>query len=224
MNLALILSGGVGRRFNDTVPKQYQEISGKQVISYVIDAVKRAKKIDRLVVAAHENYQPLIRDVYRAEWAACGNERNESLKNGLEYIKSNYDCRKVIVLDAVRPLIRPELLDRYMDILDEYQAVTTARKITDSLGCYDVWKVNRERYYLLSSPEAFDFDLLYRHFDAKSPLTEVIQQFPESTRVFYNFEQFDNLKITYRRDLRLAEIMLKDSEGMAECGQGVTGV
>jgi 2-C-methyl-D-erythritol 4-phosphate cytidylyltransferase len=209
MNIALIVSGGFGKRFNDTIPKQYQLIQKKQVISFVIDAAKVAKSIDKIVVAAHKKYKDLICINYGVDWAEAGAERNQSLRNALEYIKLTYPCKKVIVLDAVRPFITPELIDNYMKILDEYQAVTTAKKITDSLGSYDLHEVDRERYYLLASPEAFNFDLIYSKFDAKSHLTEIIQQFPKETKVFLNFSTFNNIKITYKEDLFFAELLLK---------------
>jgi 2-C-methyl-D-erythritol 4-phosphate cytidylyltransferase len=211
MNIALIVSGGIGQRFNDVIPKQYQIIEGRQVISFVIEACVDAKCIDKTIVATHRNYTDLIRNTYNVDLTEAGEERNQSIRNGLEYIKGHYPCDKVIVLDAVRPLVRSELIDRYMKLLDNYQAVTTAKKITDSLGSYDFHKVDRERYYLLSSPEAFEFDLIYTYMDARSPLTEVIQQFPEKTRVFLNFEPFNNLKITFKEDIRIAEIFLRDA-------------
>jgi len=213
MNIALILSGGVGRRFDETLPKQYHEINGKQVIAYVIDAVKEAKHIDKIIVAAHKEYRDLIETRYGCEWTEAGNERNSSLKNGLEYVRRHYDCGKIVVFDAVRPLLPPGLTDKYLELLDTYQAVTTARKITDSLGAYDTHQVDRERYYLMQSPEAFDFALLYRHFDENSRLTEVIHQLPEETKVFLCFDQFYNLKITYKEDLRVAALFLGDARG-----------
>jgi 2-C-methyl-D-erythritol 4-phosphate cytidylyltransferase/2-C-methyl-D-erythritol 2,4-cyclodiphosphate synthase len=210
MNIAVLMSAGVGRRFGEETPKQYQLIGGRQVISYVIDTIRKAKTIDKLLIVANMEYKDLIHNTYGAEFVEGGKERNNSLRNALEYIKRNYPCKKIIVLDAVRPLIKAEVIDSFIDSLDKHMVVATAKKVTDSLGCYDMHTVDRDRYYLLSSPEAFDFDLIYDKMDGNSPLVEVIQQFPEGIDTYLYFDYINNFKITYKQDLRLAELMLKD--------------
>jgi 2-C-methyl-D-erythritol 4-phosphate cytidylyltransferase len=209
MNIALIVSGGIGSRFNDSIPKQYIYLNGKRIIAYVIDTLKKTRLIDKIIVAAHREYETLIRSEFDVEWTEAGKERNKTIRNGLEHIKQHYECDNVVILDAVRPLVKPALIDRYIELLNTYQAVTTAKKITDSLGCYDMHQVDRERYYLLSSPEAFHFDLIYRYFNEKSTLTEVIQQFPENTSVYLNFDYVNNLKITFLEDLLLVKFLLE---------------
>ena len=47
MNIALVLSGGVGRRFGSDIPKQYCKLRGKPVIEYVLDG----SKVEALVLA-----------------------------------------------------------------------------------------------------------------------------------------------------------------------------
>jgi 2-C-methyl-D-erythritol 4-phosphate cytidylyltransferase len=212
MNIALIVSGGVGVRFNDTLPKQYVYLNGKRIIAYVIDTLKYSRAIDKIIVAAHKEYETLIKSEFDVEWTEAGRLRNQTIRKGLNYIKTLYPCEKLIILDAVRPLIKPELVDKYMDLLDIYQTVTTAQKITDSLGCYDMYQVDRERYYLLSSPESFHFDLIYSHFDENSRLTEVIHQLQKGTTVYLNFDYFHNLKITFPEDLLLAKFLLEQEK------------
>jgi 2-C-methyl-D-erythritol 4-phosphate cytidylyltransferase len=213
MNVAVIVSGGVGKRFGEDVPKQYQEIEGKKIISFVIDAVKNAKTIDKVIVSAHSEYKDLISNIYGVEWVEAGSERNITLHNALKHIKINYACDNIIVLDAVMPLINSTTIDSYIKLLDEHQVIVTAQKITVSLGCYDLHEVDRERYYLMSSPEAFKFELLYKYMNPNSPLVEVTQQFPKGIDIFLNFDFVNNTKIVYKKDLRLIHYMLKD-EGL----------
>lgn len=212
MNVALILSGGVGKRLGGNIPKQYLTIKGKMIIQYVIEAIEASEKIDKIVAVAHEPYLSLLRDKFDIDVCQGGAERNVTLKNGLDYIREHFDCDKIMIFDSVRPLITPALIDEYMDKLDGYDIVLTAQKITDSLGCYDMHEVRRERYYLLQSPEAYKFDKLYKYFDSESTLTEVAQQLPEDTPTYLNFDFSDNLKITYKHDLFVAEQLL----GLAE--------
>ncbi len=46
----------------------------------------------------------------------------------MDYIKSNYICEKIMVFDAMRPFVTKELIDLYMDKLDEYEVVATCQK------------------------------------------------------------------------------------------------
>ena len=94
-------------------------------------------------------------------------------------------------------------------LVDEYDAVACARKITDSLGCFKQWEVNRADYYTLNAPEGFRFSIINQCFDAESPLTESIQQLPQESKIYLDFDvpYFD--KITYPEDLVKAEAIMR---------------
>ena len=210
MNAALILSGGVGERYGADRPKQYTDILGRMAIEYVIDAAKAAKKINTVMVAGYD--RPELDDLtkrYGLVRAAGGEKRNLTLKNGLDAL-SRLSCDKVVILDAVRPLVTGELIDRYIDLLDEYDAVSTVHSIDDSLGCLDLHTVDRSRYYLMQSPEGYRFRELYEKFDPDSALTEVAQQLDESAKLCLYRDFPDNPKLTYPRDLKYITLALKE--------------
>ena len=200
-NIIMITAGGVGERFGSNVPKQYVEIGGRKVISYVIDACKRSKLADAIVVVAHPNYHDELRAELGVEVTASGEQLNVTKRNGFDYIRQHSACEKLVVVDAVRPAIDSEVLDKFFTLLDEYDAVACARKITDSLGRYGEWVVNREEYFTLSAPEGFRFDLLDKHFRKDSPITESIQQLPETSKVYLDFDVPYYDKLTYPEDL-----------------------
>lgn len=207
-NIIMITAGGVGARFGSSVPKQYVEVNGRQVISYVIDACKRSQEADAILVVAHPSYHEELQAAYGIDIAGSGEELNVTKRNGLDYIREHSACEKLVVVDAVRPTVTPEVLDSFFRRLDDYDAVACARKITDSLGRYGEWVVNREEYYTLSAPEGFRFSLIDKHFRAQSPLTESIQQLPPTSKVYLDFSvpYFD--KLTYPEDLaRLAQFL-----------------
>lgn len=201
MNIAMILSGGVGKRFGAETPKQYQDLLGKPVVEYVVDATTACAAIDRTLVVCAEEYVNWFKTRYDVDVCIGGAERNISFKNGLEHIKSLYNCDKIMVFDAMRPFVTPQLITMYMEKLDEYETVATCQKIVDSLGCIDFWECDRNRYYILQSPEAFRFDLIEKYFDPDSPLVEAYQQLPEGTSLYKNFDFPDNYKLTYHHDL-----------------------
>ena len=216
MNIVAILANGVGARFGSNIPKQFHRINGKMVIEYVVDSILDSKPVDRIVIVTNleENKSYLTNLAFnsRIDFVDGGKTRNFSLYNALNYIHNNYDCKKLIVCDAVRPMITGELLDKYFSYLDDNSAVVTAQKITDSLGCYDIPQVYRDRYYLMQSPEGFDFELLYNNFDPESKLTEVTQQLPEGSKIELYFDFNNNYKLTYPADLKYLEALINARE------------
>ena len=204
----MVTAGGVGERFGSSVPKQYVEINGRQVIAYVIDACRRCQQADAIVVVAHPNYHSELVAEYGVDVAASGPELNVTKRNGLDYIRCHSACEKLVVVDAVRPAVESHVIDRFFTLLDEYDAVANARKITDSLGRYGQWIVNREEYYTLSTPEGFRFSLIDKHFKADSPLTESIQQLPPTSQVYLDFDAPYYDKLTYPEDLAKIQSIL----------------
>lgn len=223
MNIVAILANGVGARFGSNVPKQFHRVNGKMVIEYVIESIVNSSSTDKLVIAtnveANSVYLADICAKYDIDMIEGGDTRNQTLKNVLNYINDTYSCDKLIVCDSVRPMITAELMDDYFQYLDEYKAVVTAQKITDSLGCYNFQKVNREDYYLMQSPEGFDFKLLFDSFDEGSPLTEVTQQLPENSRIKLYFDFNNNFKLTYPADLKYLEALIKDRDNNIDFGE-----
>lgn len=215
-NIAIILAGGRGSRFGSELPKQYQVIFDRTVIDYVACEVSSARNVDEIVFVGDRSIPQLDETVtkYGAQCVPGGETRNLSLFNGLAFIAQNRpECTGVMIFDAVRPMITAKLVERYFDLIGEgYGAVSTTQRITDSLGCVDTWQVDRSRYYLMQSPEAFDFPLLWERFDKNCPLTEVIQQLPEGTKVYLNFDFTDNIKLTYgwEMDYLIAAIRKKE--------------
>ncbi len=198
MNAVLILSGGVGARFGAAVPKQYTRIRRKMVIEYVIQAAQSAKTADAVLVAGAD-CPPLraLQRKYGFRTAPGGATRNETLRSGLHALRE-LGCARVVILDAVRPLVTGELIDEYLRLLaGGYDAVSTVQPITDSLGCLDCHEVDRSRYYLMQSPEGYDLPLLLRHFDPASPLTEVAHQLPADSRICLYRDFPENPKLTY---------------------------
>ena len=209
INAALILSGGSASRFGNGLLKQYRPLCGKEVIAYSVEAMKNSQA-DAIVIVCEPASAERLSETYGADCVAGGKSRNASLKNGLDFIKNNYpNCNKVLINEAARPFLTAELAGLYFNYLDKYDAVITAQHITDSLGCIGEAVTDRSRYYLIQAPEAFRFELLYRHFKADSPITATVQQLPPESSVMKHFEFKNNMKITYMDDLLLAEQLMK---------------
>lgn len=214
-NIGFILAGGIGSRFSADKPKQYHLIFGKEIISYSINAFKKAKLLDDffVVLDAKEFNEKRIEEEYSIKTIIGGNTRNESFKNALEYIKQNYpDCEKIIENEAARPMVTADVVDKYLTLLDEYDFVNTTAKISDSLGCYDVSYIDREKYYLIQAPDAYRFKQLYECFDEKSPLSHPAHQLPKGVKECRYFDFGNNYKITFPWDIKIVEMMMKQRD------------
>ena len=55
MNVAIILAGGQGSRFNDEIPKQFLILHGKRIIDYSIRTFEYSQKIDKIMLYDHGN-------------------------------------------------------------------------------------------------------------------------------------------------------------------------
>jgi 2-C-methyl-D-erythritol 4-phosphate cytidylyltransferase len=207
-NISVILSGGTGERFGGELPKQYQKLSGKEVIYYAVKALNLSKP-DKIIIAASPEHMERLRNAYNVECVKAGQTHNESVKNALDYIALNYkNCDKVLFADSVRPFIEPNMINEYFDLLDFHDGVITAAAITDSLGKEGEDFVDRHEYYLIQKPEAFKFNMLYSCFDGNSKTTAIVQQLPKNADVFKHFITNNNMKITYPGDLALAEYLM----------------
>lgn len=209
--IGIILAGGIGSRFGADKPKQYCTIFDKEMIWYSIDAFRRAETIDDFIVVVDANEMQsgrLARD-YGVTLVQGGDTRNKSFKNALDYIHENFpDCQYIIENNAACPMITPELIDRFIGLLSEYDYVNTAYKITDALGSYKDRIANREDFYLIQAPDAYRFPLLYQHFDENSELCHPAHQLPLTATEYRYFDYTDNYKVTYPDDIKIVEMMM----------------
>ena len=210
--IGIVLAGGIGQRFGGDKPKQYYLIKGKEMIAYSIELFRAAKTIDDFVVVLNpEEYESgRIAQQYGVRTVCGGKSRNWSFKNALEYIAREFpDCEKIIENNAACPLTKPELIDSYIGLLDEYDFVQTTLKITDALGSYKDRAVNREDYFLIQAPDAYRFRLLREHFNPDHPNGHPAVQLPESARGYNAFYDGRVFKVTHPDDIRIVEAMME---------------
>ncbi len=211
-NIGIILAGGIGSRFGADKPKQYCTVFGKEMIWYSIDAFRKAETIDDFIVIVDkaEMEKGRISAEYGVKTVEGGASRNGSFKNALDYIAENFpDCERIIENNAACPMITPELIDEFINLLDDYDFVNTAYKITDALGSYKDRIADREEFYLIQAPDAYRFPLLYKYFDENSNLCHPAHQLPLDTKEYRYFGYTDNYKVTYPEDIKIVEMLME---------------
>jgi 2-C-methyl-D-erythritol 4-phosphate cytidylyltransferase len=128
------------------------------------------------------------------------------------------DARYVAVHDAARPLVTAEQIGRVFEGARVHGAAALAEPVTDTLKRGDqnhfvCGGVDREGLYAMQTPQIFSRDLLVEAYDAvaakKLLITDevsAVEQLGAKVLLVPN-DEF-NLKITYPRDLLLAQSFL----------------
>src|SRR5699024_97112 len=110
--LAVILSGGSGKRFGGDLPKQFTKLAGKAIIEYTVAVFEASPRIDEiLIVSKPEDIERTWGLVRKNQWEKVsrvingGKERFDSTHSALKAL-ADYDGQsKLLLHDAVRPLL-----------------------------------------------------------------------------------------------------------------------
>ena len=100
------------------------------------------------------------------------------------------------------------VIDKYFELLDEYDFVESCQKIKDSLGSYVMQAPRREDYYLIQAPEAYRFSVLKQYYDCDSEIYFAANQFPTFIKGYQYFDIKNNIKLTNPEDKVLIEYLL----------------
>ena len=206
-NVIMIMSGGIGARFGADCPKQYNNMNGRPVIDYVVDACKRSIQVDEIIIVASEMYLGYVRDRFNVPAVAGGATRPESVAHGLQFIHENYDCEKLIITNAVCPLASTEQYDRYFGLLDDYDFVLTTWKLAPALHRFDGIKADRDDFFNIMEPDAYRFKMLYNSFDFQDLKKYIFHNMPDGARAYYCFDYPYTTKVTYPFDIPVLEVL-----------------
>jgi 2-C-methyl-D-erythritol 4-phosphate cytidylyltransferase len=220
---AILVAGGSSQRMG--FDKLFAVIAGEPVIAHPIRAFERATSVDEIVVVAREDRHDEIRNISRDKGfkkvlsiVPGGERRQDSVRAGLDRI--NHDAKYVAVHDAARPLISPEQIERAFAQCRVHGAATLAQPVNDTLKRVDadlliVGSVDRHQIYAMQTPQIFERKLLedaYRAVYAENILVtdEVSAVERLGCKVALVLDDDFNLKITYPRDLPVADFILRD--------------
>ena len=183
---------------------------GGAIISYALNSCRYAQSVDDIVIVTAKEYINEVHELYGFRTTEGGSNRTKSLANGLRYVAEHYNCEKILIANAVCPLMSSEQIDRYFGLLDDYDYVLTTWKIVSTLGRYDGKRVDRNDYFQCMEPEAYRFDMLYENYRSDYPVPYIFHQLPETAKGFHCFDYPYTMKITYPYDVKIAEILYSE--------------
>lgn len=193
MTGAVILAGGQGTRYQKQ--KQFELLNGIEMWKHVYQKTIKVVRPDNVVVVGVD--------------VEGGKTRSESVQIGLNKLSKN--CRRVVILEAARPLVTVEQIKKLLDA--DKESITFALPLVNTVIGRDCTYYNRNDFYDLLTPQAFDYELLKRAYDTGKYIDttdETIVMFMEyGIKPHFILEGENLLKVTYKRDMEVIEQMLR---------------
>jgi 2-C-methyl-D-erythritol 4-phosphate cytidylyltransferase len=218
--LALVPAAGSGSRMGSATPKQYLPLLGHPLMWHTLTTLSSHPAIERVVLVispgdewfdSYEWELPKL-EVHRVGGAS----RAETVSNGLAVLAAGQDDW-VLVHDAARCGLSHAALDRLIaELNDDAVGGLLALPVPDTVKRADAAQrvadtVPREGLWLAQTPQMFRAGLLALALSA-APLAEITDEASAIERLGYaprlvEGEAF-NFKVTYPRDIALAEAVL----------------
>jgi len=105
----ILLSGGMGSRMNQSLPKQYLSLLGKPIIHYSLEIFSSISEIDEIIVVCEKEDQKYFTQSSKPiTFAQPGERRQDSVFNGLQATSSKSEL--ICVHDGARPFISTEMV------------------------------------------------------------------------------------------------------------------
>ena len=231
LNIAVVLAGGSGRRIGGDLPKQFIEVNGRAIIEYSIDAFEKCDGIDEIAVVVNKDFvAEMNKIVARNSWTKLkkildgGKERSDSSLSAIRAYEGT-NCN-LIFHDAVRPLVSQRIIADVIAALKNYNAVAVSVPSTDTIVEVDesgkfIGRIpNRSAFRCQQTPQAFDYETIAKAYklakeDSKFVATDdcgVVSRYLPDERIFIVDGEDSNIKITYRKDLMILEMLVEAGE------------
>jgi 2-C-methyl-D-erythritol 4-phosphate cytidylyltransferase len=207
---ALLVAAGSGERLGAGGPKAFVVLAGRPMLEWSLDALAAAG-IEDVVIAV-----PAGHAVPGRVCVAGGATRSASVLAALAAAPAGADA--ILVHDAARPLVTPELFRRTAAALEHADAAVAAARMTDTVKEASADRVvqrtlDRSRLWSIQTPQAFRRGVLEAALGVDAAL---LAQATDDAwlveraggRVVVVDAPAGNLKVTTPDDLRVAELLL----------------
>jgi 2-C-methyl-D-erythritol 4-phosphate cytidylyltransferase len=218
----VVLAGGVGARLGLDIPKQMVKVAGRTILEHTVAAMHEAPQIDELIVMITPGWEEQVAALLGDRFPKLtrilpgGSTRNETTRRVLDAIAD--DEGKVLLHDAVRPLVDGRIIAETVDALDHYDAVDVVIPSADTIVSVDENEVisaipDRSRLRRGQTPQGFRLGVLrdaYElamaddYFVATDDCGVVLRYRPDvDIKCVLGTEQ--NMKVTLPVDLYIAD-------------------
>ena len=230
--VAVVLAGGSGERFGTSLPKQLLPLAGRPVIEHSVAAFDQAPGVDAILVViaascASQATDMLAGNGYRklTKIIPGGRTRVESTWRAIEELGSA-EC-DVLFHDAARPLVDQQVIAGCVAALAEHRAVGVAVPSSDTIAVVSGGIVagmpRRDSLVRCQTPQGFRLSVIRKAHQVAAadprfgdlPATDdcgIVLRYLPDVKVHIAAGSERNIKITYPRDLAVAEALLRCQE------------
>lgn len=225
MNVALVLSGGVGSRMGTQIPKQYIKVKEHMIIEYCLRTLEECEEIDAIQIVAEQEWQRALKELklQKLRGFSCpGETRQISILNGVrDIISYAADSDAVLIHDAARPFLTEKMILSLLKALPGHDGVMPVLPMKDTVYYSEDGKkvtslLDRRCIFAGQAPEIF---YLGRYFKANTQLTkEQLMMLNGSTEpaVLQGMDialihgDENNFKITTKEDLERFQMIVRN--------------
>lgn len=214
MAVALLVAAGRGERLGSEGPKAFVACAGRPLLEWSVAALQACADVERIVVALPAG----VVAPAGTDGVIGGEQRSQSVHAALRQAP---EADVVVVHDAARPLVTPELVQDCLDTLasEGCDAAIAAAPVADTIkearGEVVVRTLDRSRLWAVQTPQVFRRDVLERALAADPGVVasatddaSLVERLGGEVRLVP--APRENLKVTTADDLRLAELLLRD--------------
>lgn len=234
MNIAVILAGGIGKRFGADKPKQFVKVFDKPVLVYTIEIYQNHPEIDAIEVVCVEsciNYLKKLVDEYnlhKVKWITPGGkEFQNSMINGINNLKSELNDEDIVLFQyGASPFTSDYVISDAIQVCKEKGNSSPAISSLFLLGSNDGDKsinwIDRDKVIIHNTPQCFKFGYVTQLYDEAIENGYLDKVEPHTTTLMYymNREIYlskgnqINFKITTKEDLDLFKgyLMMKNNK------------
>jgi 2-C-methyl-D-erythritol 4-phosphate cytidylyltransferase len=217
-------AAGLSLRMGANVRKPFIMIGEKPIFFYTLEKLSKLKRVKEIILVVNERDLSTVIEkwldglkVYKVTKIITGGERRQdSICNGLSHLDPNTNI--VLVHDAVRPLVKSDEIEAVITCTEEKGAAIlaspmklTVKRANSNLEI--IKTVPRHDLWMAQTPQGFKRELLVSAYDK---IHNTNEEFTDDAEVVENAGHtvgivpgsYDNIKITTREDLKLAERLL----------------
>ncbi|MCK9536481.1 MAG: 2-C-methyl-D-erythritol 4-phosphate cytidylyltransferase [Bacilli bacterium] len=217
---AILVMAGAGERTGLPYNKNLYKIKDKPLFRYSLDLFMQIPQCRQIIVVVSEKDYLAVKgaifglDDTKIKMTFGGPFRQDSVANGIRLAVSDI----VLIHDAARPLLKKEkILDIYYKA-KEFGCAVLAVKAIDTIyriNKNSVELINRDELWHIQTPQAVSRQMFQEAYEtaqrekyiATDDISLIRKKFDINPKIVEG--SYDNIKVTYERDLRIVEYMIE---------------
>ena len=226
-NYVILLAGGIGKRMQSDIPKQFLEVNNKPIIVHTIERFQKNPQIEKIVVVCVRDWIDYVKELItkynlsKVQWVIEGGKSgHDSISNGVFFLKDKIESEDfVIIHDAVRPVLPQALINEVIRVAHEKGNACSSIVCHPPIVYTDdfisgIRDVDREHVMLTASPQVFNYQLALKCYQQAKKEDRHDFTFTSSLlihcgeRVYFAKGTTNNIKITTKEDLALFKALL----------------